>query len=65
MPHSARKVGQKTLHVMLTRAHDASFRVPERIEEIFCWAKTTGCFRMSRSLGVERAYPHGQYSVAA
>ena len=37
----------------------------KRIEEIFGWTKTTGCFRKSRYRGVERTHAHGQYVVAA
>lgn len=65
VPHPARKDGQKTLHVLLTLAHAASQKVRKRIEEIFGWAKTTGCFRKSRYLGVERTHAQGQYVVAA
>lgn len=65
VPHPARKDGQKTLQVLLTRAHAASQKVRKRIEEIFGWAKTTGCFRKSRYLGVERTHAQGQYVVAA
>ena len=36
----------------------------KRIEEIFGWAKTTGCFRKSRYRGVERTHAAGQYVVA-
>jgi hypothetical protein len=48
VPHCARKDGQKTLHVLLTLAHAISQRLRKRIEEIFGWSKTTGCFRKSR-----------------
>ena len=65
VPHPARKDGQKTLHVLLTLADAASQKVRQRIEEIFGWAKTTGCFRKSRYLGVERTHAQGQYVVAA
>ncbi len=65
VPHPARKDGQKTLQVLLTLAHAASQKVRKRIEEIFGWAKTTGCFRKSRYLGVERTHAQGQYVVAA
>ena len=64
VPHPARKDGQKTLHVLLTLAHAASQKVRKRIEEIFGWAKTTGCFRKSRYRGVERTHAQGQYVVA-
>jgi transposase len=62
--HPARKLGQKTLHVLLTLAHATSQKVRKRIEEIFGWAKTTGCFRKSRYRGVERTHAQGQYVVA-
>lgn len=64
VPHPARKDGQKTLRVLLTAAHAASQRVRKRIEEIFGWAKTTGCFRKSRYRGVDRTHAQGQYVVA-
>ena len=64
VPHPARKDGQKTLHVLLTLAHAASQNVRKRIEEIFGWTKTTGCFRKSRYRGVERTHAPGQYVVA-
>lgn len=65
VPHPARKDGQKTLHVLLTATHAASQKVRKRIEEIFGWTKTTGCFRKSRYRGVERTHAQGQYVVAA
>ena len=65
VPHPTRKEGQKTLHVLLTTAHAASQKVRKRIEEIFCWGKTTGCFRKSRYRGVERSHAQGQYVVAS
>jgi transposase len=64
VPHPARKDGQKTLHVLLTLAHATSQKVRKRIEEIFGWAKTTGCFRKSRYRGVERTHAQGQYVIA-
>jgi transposase len=64
VPHPARKAGQKTLHVLLTAAHAASQKVRKRIEEIFGWSKTTGCFRKSRYRGVARTHAQGQYVVA-
>jgi hypothetical protein len=64
VPHPARKDGQKTLHVLLTLAHAGSQKVRKRIEEIFGWAKTTGCFRKSRYRGVERTHAQGQYVIA-
>jgi transposase len=64
VPHPARKNGKKTLHVLLTAAHAISQRIRKRIEEIFGWSKTTGCFRKSRYRGVERTHAQGQYVVA-
>lgn len=65
VPHPARKDGQKTLHVLLTAAHSASQKVRKRIEQVFGWSKTTGCFRKSRYRGVERTHAQGQYVIAA
>jgi hypothetical protein len=65
VPHCARKDGQKTLHVLLTLAHAISQKLRKRIEEIFGWAKTTGCFRKSRYRGVARTHAQSQYVVAA
>ena len=65
VPHPALKAGQKTLRVVCTAARAASQKVRKRIEEIFGWMKTTGCFRKSRYRGVERTHAHGQYVVAA
>lgn len=65
VPHCARKDGQKTLHVLLTLAHAISQKLRKRIEEIFGWVKTTGCFRKSRYRGVARTHAQGQYVVAA
>ena len=65
VPHPARKSGQKTLHVLLTAPHSASQKVRKRIEQIFGWSKTTGCFRKSRYRGVERTHAQGQYVVAS
>lgn len=64
VPHPALKAGQKTLRVVCTAAHAASQKVRKRIEEIFGWTKTTGCFRKSRYHGVERTHAQGQYVVA-
>jgi transposase len=65
VPHPARKQGQKRLHVRLTLAHAISQKLRKRIEEIFGWSKTTGCFRKSRYRGVDRTHAQGQYVVAA
>ena len=64
VPHPARKDGHSTLHVLLTTAHAMSQKLRKRIEEIFGWSKTTGCFRKSRYRGVERTHAQGQYVVA-
>ena len=63
-PHPALKAGQNTWGVICTAAHAASQKVRKRIEEIFGWTKTTGCFRKSRYRGVERTHAAGQYVVA-
>ena len=66
VPHPAACGGRKTLGVrILSKAYAASQRSRRRIEEIFGWGKTTGCFRKSRHLGVERTHAAGQYVVAA
>lgn len=65
VPHCARKDGQSTLRVLLTAAHAISQRLRKRIEEIFGWQKTTGCFRKSRYRGVERTHAQSQYVIAA
>ncbi len=59
VPHPARMADRKTLRVMLTSAQAANQRVPTRIEEIFGWAKITGCFRKSRYHGVARTHAQG------
>ena len=65
VPHPTLKADQKTLRVVCAAAHAASQKMRKRIEEIFGWTKTTGCFRKSRYRGVERTHAHGQYVVAA
>ena len=65
VPHPALKAGQKTWRVRLTAAHALSQKLRKRIEEIFGWAKTTGCLRKSRYRGVDRTHAQGQYVVAA
>ena len=64
VPHPAPKAGPNTLRVVCTAAHQASQRVRKRIEEIFGWTKTIGCFRKSRYRGVDRTHAQGQYVVA-
>lgn len=51
--------------VICRTAHALSQKCRKRIEEIFGWAKTTGCFRKSRYRGVARTHAQGQYVVAA
>lgn len=51
--------------VICKLAHTLSQKCRKRIEEIFGWAKTTGCFGKSRYHGVERTHAQGQYVVAA
>jgi plasmid stabilization system protein ParE len=48
-----------------SNAYALSQKARRRIEEIFGWSKTTGCFRKSRHCGVERTHAAGQYVVAA
>lgn len=64
-PHPAARKDRPSLAVVATLAHAASQKCRKRIEEIFGWAKTTGCFRKSRYRGVERTHAQGQYVVAA
>ena len=64
-PHPAPRKDRAHLAVIATLAHQASQKCRKRIEEIFGWAKTTGCFRKSRYRGVERTHAQGQYVVAA
>lgn len=65
IPHPA-PLPERTLAVKVrSQAHYLSQRARRKIEEIFGWAKTTGCFRKTRYLGVERTHAAGQYVVAA
>jgi hypothetical protein len=48
-----------------SQAHQLSQKCRRKIEEIFGWTKTTGCFRKTRYLGVERTHAAAQYVVAA
>ena len=65
IPHPA-PLPQRTLAVKVrSQAHRLSQRARRKIEEIFGWAKTTGCFRKTRYRGVERTHAAGQYVVAA
>ncbi len=66
VPHPARQGERRLLGVKVrSRAHQLSQKCRRKIEEIFGWAKTTGCFRKSRYLGVQRTHAAAQYVVAA
>lgn len=66
VPHPAPMKDRQLLGVKVrSQAHEISQRCRRKIEEIFGWAKTTGCFRKSRYRGVERTHAAGQYVVAA
>jgi transposase len=65
-PHPAACAQRRTLGVRIrSNAYALSQKARRRIEEIFGWSKTTGCFRKSRHRGVERTHAAGQYVVAA
>jgi transposase len=65
VPHPAPMARRQLLGVKVrSRAHQLSQKCRRKIEEIFGWAKTTGCFRKSRYLGVARTHAAGQYVVA-
>ena len=51
--------------VKRNRGYVASQKVRKRVEEIFGWMKTTGCFRKSRYRGVSRTHAAAQYVAAA
>ena len=64
-PHPAHDPRRHLMGLHLrSRAHALSQRARRRIEEIFGWTKTTGCFRKSRYRGVERTHAAAQYVVA-
>jgi transposase len=66
IPHPAACNQRRTLGVRVrSQAYALSQRSRRRIEEIFGWGKTTGCFRKSRYRGVERTHAASQYVVAA
>lgn len=66
VPHPAPMKERRLLGVRVrSKAHQLSQKCRRKIEEIFGWAKTTGCFRKSRYLGVERTHAAAQYVVAA
>ena len=65
VPHPAPVKDRRLLGVKVSStAHQLSQKCRRKIEEIFGWAKTTGCFRKSRYLGVERTHAAAQYVVA-
>lgn len=65
IPHPAPMAGRRLLGVKVkSTAHALSQRCRRKIEEIFGWAKTTGCFRKSRYRGVERTHAASQYVIA-
>lgn len=66
VPHPAPMADRRLLGVKVcSKAHQLSQKCRRKIEEIFGWAKTTGCFRKSRYLGVQRTHAASQYVVAA
>ncbi len=66
VPHPAPLKDRRLLGVKVhSKAHRLSQTCRRKIEEIFGWAKTTGCFRKSRYLGVERTHAAAQYVIAA
>jgi len=64
-PHPALREDRSKMGIICRVAYALSQKCRKRIEEIFGWAKTTGCFRKSRYRGVERTHAQGQYVVAA
>lgn len=66
VPHPAPMKDRRLLGVRVrSKAHQLSQKCRRKIEEIFGWAKTTGCFRKSRYIGIERTHAAAQYVVAA
>lgn len=65
VPHPACKAGPTSLRVLCTAAYVLSQKIRKRIEELFGWGKTTGCFRKSRYRGVARTHAAAQYVYAA
>lgn len=66
VPHCAPQTPGRKLGVKVrSRAYALSQKCRRRIEEIFGWAKTTGCFRKSRYRGVARTHAAAQYVAAA
>jgi len=65
VPHPAACSHRRTLGVRIgSLAYALSQRSRRRIENLFGWSKTTGCFRRSRYRGVERTHAASQYVVA-
>lgn len=64
-PHPALMNSRRKRGVKANRGYRTSQRIRKRIEEIFGWMKTTGCFRKSRYRGVARTHAAGQYVAAA
>jgi transposase len=65
VPHPAHDTRRRKLGVQAgSAAHLTSQIVRRRIEQIFGWSKTAGCFRKSRYLGVERTHAAAQYVVS-
>lgn len=64
VPHPALMPSRHPKGVIEDRAHAISQRCRKRIEEIFGWMKTTGCFRKSRYRGVDRTHAAAQYVAA-
>lgn len=65
VPHPA-PLPERILAVKVpSQAHYLNQQACRRIEEVFGWAKTTGCFRKTRYLGVERTHAARQNVVAA
>jgi transposase len=66
VPHPAHDTRRRQMGVKIkSAAHAASQLLRRRIEQVFGWGKTTGCFRKSRYRGVERTHAASQYVVAS
>lgn len=64
-PHVAFHAKRDLMGMVETAGREVSQKVRKRIEEIFGWVKTTGNFRKTRYLGIERTNAAGQIVVAA
>jgi IS5 family transposase len=55
-PHVAQKLKSSAIDVRTVRhpGYEVSQRVRKRVEEIFGWMKTVGCYRKTRFRGTER-----------